>query len=443
MILIGNGILITHNKKKPLIEDGCVVINGGLIEDFGSTNEMKEEYPGHEFLDAKGKIIMPGFINTHMHIYSEFARGMSIPGAPISKNFFEILENLWFRIDKALTLEDVKYSAYTTYIECIKNGVTTVFDHHASYGAIRNSLFTIGDVAKKLGIRTSLCYEVSDRAGKDATKEAIKENIEWIDYTIKEKNDMQKGMFGLHASFTLSDETLEKCAEATYGKNIGYHVHVAEGISDLQKTLRKTSKRIVNRFFDFGILGDKTLAIHCIHINPFEMDILKNTNTAVVHNPQSNMGNAVGTSPVLPMMEKGITVGLGTDGYTSDMLESLKVANIIHKHNLCDPSATSDEPLKMLFDNNRKIAGRFFNTPLGIIEKGAAADIILVEYDSPTPLTEDNANFHIMFGMSGPKVNTVIINGELVMENRVIKSVDESEIFANARKTAKKLWERL
>lgn len=443
MQLIGNGTLITHNNVQPLIENGCVVMNGGLIEDFGTTQEMKAKYPEHEFVDAQGRIIMPGLINNHTHIYSEFARGMSISGAPVSKNFTEILENLWFRVDKTMNLDDVRYSAYGTYIECIKNGVTTVFDHHASYGAIRDSLFTIGEVAEELGVRTSLCYEVSDRAGEAATDEAIKENIAWIDHTIKNKNDMQKGMFGLHASFTLSDETLNKCREAIEGKGVGYHVHIAEGIADLQETLKKTSKRVVNRFYDYGVLGDKTLAVHCIHINGAEMDLLKETNTAVIHNPESNMGNAVGCSPILSMIDKGILLGLGTDAYTSDMLESLKVANIIHKHNLCDPSAVGNEPSEMLFYNNREITGRFFDTPVGIIDKGAAADVILVDYDAPTPVTEGNIYGHIMFGLSGARVDTVIINGKIIMKNRILCNVDEKEILSKTRNQAKDFWGRI
>ena len=213
MILVGNGRVITQDSLNPYIENGCVVIKDNLIEDIGTTQEMKEKYSGYEFIDAGGKVIMPGLINTHMHIYSSFARGMAVPGKP-SENFSEILENLWWRLDKKLTLEDTKYSAYATYIDCIKNGVTTVFDHHASPFAITDSLFTIADVAKDLGIRSSLCYEVSDRDGLKITDEGINENVNFIKYAKKDDSDLVKGLFGLHASFTLTDETLDKCADA-------------------------------------------------------------------------------------------------------------------------------------------------------------------------------------------------------------------------------------
>lgn len=295
MILVGNGRLITKNEQNPYMDDGCVVIEGNVIKAIGSTKEMKEKYSDHEFIDANKKIIMPGLINTHMHIYSSFARGMAVPGKP-SENFMEILENLWWRLDKKLTLEDTKYSAYATYIDCIKNGVTTVFDHHASPFAIEGSLFTIKDVAKDLGIRTNLCYEVSDRDGLKTIDQGIEENVNFIKFAQNDESDMVKGMFGLHAAFTLSDETLEKCANEMANLDAGYHVHTAEGIDDVIINKEKYNKKVVQRLNDFNVLNDKTIAVHCIHIDSEEMELIKENKSFVVHNPESNMGNAVGCS---------------------------------------------------------------------------------------------------------------------------------------------------
>ena len=213
MILIGNGMVITQDVKNPFITNGAIVLEDNLILEVGDYDILKNKYTDYEFIDAKGKVIMPGIINTHHHIYSAFARGMDNKEEP-GQNFNEILERLWWKLDKRLTLEDTKYSAYTTYIDCIKNGVTTVFDHHASPMHITNSLFTIGEVAKELGIRTSLCYEVSDRDGIEITDEGIAENVNFIKYANEDDSDMIKGLFGLHASFTLSDETLEKSSNA-------------------------------------------------------------------------------------------------------------------------------------------------------------------------------------------------------------------------------------
>ncbi len=441
MILIGNGKLITQNETCPLIEDGCVVVDANVISDFGTTQEMKQKYPQGTFYDAAGRVIMPGLINTHGHIYSAFARGMILKDSKVSKNFSQILENLWWRVDRALQLPEIEYSAYATYIEGIKNGVTTVYDHHASAGHVPDSLFTIADVAKKLGVRTSLCYEVSDRDGQEIADQGIKENADFLGYANKQNSDMVKGMFGLHASFTLSDKTLEKCVVAANGA--GFHVHAAEGIDDLYDSLKKYGKRVVERLFDAKILGSQTLAVHCIHINGREMDILKHTDTMVVHNPESNMGNAVGCSAVLQMMDKGILMGLGTDGYTTDMLESFKVANILHKHNMGDPSVAWGETAQMLLKNNAAICARHFEKPLGIIEKGALADIIVVDYDAPTPVTADNIASHISFGMMGRSVVSTMINGEFVMKNREIVTVDERKVMKKTREIAIDFWKRV
>ena len=438
---IGNGKLITQNKDNPFIENGCIAVDGNKIIGFGPTSVLRQKYADAEFYDASGRVIMPGLINTHGHIYSALARGMSLSDAKPSKTFQDILENLWWRVDKSLDLPEIKYSAYTTYIDCIKNGVTTFFDHHASAGRVNGSLFTIAEVAKELGIRTSLCYEVSDRDGEKIAQEGIEENAAFIQYARKQKSDMIKGMFGLHASFTLSDNTLEKCRKAANGT--GFHVHVAEGIEDLNDSLKRYGKRVVERLIDLKILGSKSIAVHCIYIDEHEMDLLKENDAIVVHNPESNMGNAVGYSAAIKMLQKGILVGLGTDGYTTDMLESLKVANILHKHALKNPNAAWSESPQMLFTNNAGICGRFFDAPLGVIQGGALADIIVVDYDAPTPLTAANYNSHILFGMMGRNVVSTMIDGRFVMKDRCIITADEKKIYADSRTIAQKFWERV
>lgn len=442
MLLIGNGRVITMDKDNPFIEDGCIVIKDNLIIEVGDNKTLKEKYKNDQFIDAKGKVIMPGMINTHMHIYSAFARGMASKG-PAPKNFTDILENLWWRLDKGLTLEDVKYSAYTTYIDCIKNGVTTVFDHHASPNSVQGSLFTIREVAKELGIRTCLCYETSDRDGEEILKAGIKENIDFIKSVNKDEEELLKGMFGMHASFTLSDKSLDACREAMEGINAGYHIHTAEGIDDLYHCLKNHGKRVVQRLMDFDLLSDKTIAVHCIHVNSAEIDILKATNTNIVHNPESNMGNAVGCSPVIEMMKREICLGLGTDGYTRDMFESIKVGNIIHKHNLCDPNVAWSEIPTMAFENNRKISSKYFNKEVGVLKEGAYGDVIIVDYDPLTPLNENNINSHIIFGLIGRNVTDTIINGKVVMRNREINCIDEKSIFSKSRELSSDLWKRI
>jgi len=442
MLVVGNGRLITRDAQGTFFQDGAVAIDGKLIKQVGTTAEIKAAYPEAEFIDAKGGVIMPGMINTHNHIYSAFARGLSMNNYN-PKNFDDILEGMWWRIDRKLNLDDVHHSAMFSYMDNIKNGVTTMFDHHASFGAVEGSLDVLSKAADQFGIRTSLCYEISDRDGVDLMKASVKENADFAKACLKRSDDMQKAMIGFHASFTVSNETLEY-TKANTPEGTGFHVHTAEGIGDVHDSLKKYGKPVVNRYFDFGILGDKTLCVHCIHIGPAEMQLLKDTNTAVVTNPESNMGNAVGCSPAIQMLNKyGILVGLGTDGYTNDMFESYKVGNIIHKHHLADPTVAWGEIPTMLFDNNKVIANRYFETPLGVLEEGAAGDVIVVDYYGSTPLNGSNYNGHILFGMNGAMVRDTIIAGEVKMRNRELVGMDEAKICADSQAQAADFWNRV
>lgn len=438
MLVIGNGKLFTRNDEMPFVENGAVAIEGTKIAAVGETEAIKKQYGDAEFIDAKGGVIMPAFINTHEHIYSAMARGLSIKGYN-PKGFLDILDGQWWTIDRHLTLEQTKYSAVETLISCIRNGVTTVFDHHASFGQIGGSLFTIADVAKELGVRACLCYEISDRDGMDKARESVMENAEFIRYALKDDTDMIAGMMGMHAQFTISDATMELAA-ANKPDEVGYHIHVAEGIEDLHDCLKKYGKRIVDRLMDFNILGEKTLLGHCIYINPHEMDLIKDTNTMVVHNPESNMGNACGCPPTMELVHRGILTGLGTDGYTHDMIESYKEANVLHKHHLCDANAAWGEVPKMLFENNAAIANRYFKTPLGVLKEGAAGDVIVVDYNPPTQLDASNINGHILFGMTGRDVVTTVANGRVLMKDREIKVIDVEEAMAKCREESAKLW---
>lgn len=437
MILIGKGTVITRDSANPLIPDGGVLLDGERILKAGDYETLRKEYPQAELIDARGQLIMPGLVNTHEHIYSSFARGLSIKGYD-PKGFLDILDGMWWTLDRHLTLEQTRLSAVATYIDCIKNGVTTVFDHHASFGAIEGSLFQIADAAKELGIRTCLCYEVSDRDGEEKARASVKENADFIKYAALQDNDMIKAMMGMHAQFTISDKTFELCRE-NMPEGVGAHIHVAEGIEDLHDCLKKHGKRIVNRLMDHDLLGPQTITAHCIYVNEQEMELLKATDTMVVHNPESNMGNACGCPPTMEIFKKGILTGLGTDGYTHDMYESFKVANVLHKHSLCDANAAWTEVPAMLFEGNAKIANRYFKTPLGVLKEGAAADVVVVKYDPLTPLTKDNINGHLLFGVNGAMTQTTICSGKVLMKDRELTVIDEAKAMADCRQAAAEL----
>ena len=397
MYILGNGRLITRSQALPYLENGAVCIDGTKIKAVGETAALRAGYPEAEFLDARGGVIMTAFINAHTHIYSALARGLSIKGNNPT-NFYEVLDGTWWAIDRKLTLKGTKASADALYIDCIKQGVTTIFDHHASYCEIPGSLFQIA-----------------------------------------EKDPMLAAMFGGHALFTISDKTFDRMVAANNGRT-GYHIHVSEGMNDVYDSLQNYGRRPVQRLQDHGILGPKTILGHCIHVNTAEIELIKNTDTMVVNNPESNMGNAVGICPVLPLSKAGILLGMGTDAYTNDMLESLKVALCSQRSNACAPNVAWCEVTDMLFKNNAKIGARYFDAPLGVLEPGAAADVIVMDYKPFTPFSDANIDGHMIFGMTGRQCQTTIANGKLLMKDRELIGIDEEAVNAHILEESKKLW---
>lgn len=442
MLLIGNGTVLTLGQSNRIIPQGGVLIQDSKIREVGLTNDLQSRYPEAQFIDAQGKLIMPGMINTHMHLYSTFARGMDSKSKP-PRNFRDILEGLWWKLDKLLSLQDVYYSALPSLIECIKTGTTTIIDHHASPRAVRGSLSTLAKAAQEMGVRAAYCYEVSDRDGQKTAEEGLEENVDFIAACQAQRQGMAAGLFGLHASLTLSDQTLAACSKAAKRLGAGFHVHVAEGIEDLEDCQANYGMRVVERLDKFGILGPKTLAAHCVHINDHEIELLRASQTQVVHNPESNMGNAVGAAPVFKMLSRGVKVGLGTDGYTCDMFESAKVANVLQKHTLADPSTAWAEVPQMLYANNPQIAAGLFGGVFGELAAGAWGDVIVVDYLPPTPLDANNWSGHLLFGVSGRAVQTTVINGRVRLLNRELIGIDEEAVCARSRELAQEIWKKI
>ena len=442
MKLVTNGRLITRDEAaRGYYEHGAVAYEGTRIVDVGEESVLRAQYPDAEIIDANGGVIMPAFINAHTHIYSALARGLSIKGNNPT-NFYEVLDGTWWAIDRHLYRDGTKASADALYLDCIKQGVTTIFDHHASYGEIPGSLHTIAESAKAFGIRSCLCYEVSDRDGEEKCLQAIAENADWISECAQRNDPMLAAMFGGHALFTISDKTFERMVAANNGRT-GYHIHVSEGMNDVYDSLQNYGRRPVQRLQDHGILGPKTILGHCIHVNSAEIDIIKNTETMVVNNPESNMGNAVGICPVLPLYRAGILLGMGTDAYTNDMLESLKVALCSQRSNACLPNVGWCEVTDMLFQNNAKIGAKYFPDLLGVLRPGAAADIIVMDYKPFTPFSDANIDGHMIFGMTGRQCQTTIANGRLLMKDRELVDIDEEAVNAHILEAAKKLWGEL
>ncbi|MCD6309913.1 MAG: amidohydrolase family protein, partial [Candidatus Eremiobacteraeota bacterium] len=316
-LLVGNSTIVTMDDERGIIENGAVLCEDGIIKKIGKTVDLLKEYPGTKYLDTGGMIVMPGMINAHHHLYSTFARGMALKNEP-PENFTQILERLWWRLDNALSMEDIYVSALVPLIDGLKRGTTCIIDHHASQHTIPGSLDEISKAAMEVGVRHCLCYETSDRWGEEIARQGIEENERFIKRCKENPDDMRAAAFGLHASFTVSEKTLEKCMEITEKYGAIFHSHVAEDKADVDDSMEKYGMPILKRFEKSGALDNGFLAIHCIHINEEEEDIIKNKGVMVVHNPESNMNNGVGCARVPEFLEKGLVTGLGTDGFTSD-----------------------------------------------------------------------------------------------------------------------------
>jgi putative selenium metabolism protein SsnA len=433
-----NGIVVTLGLNNQVIWNGSVVTEGENIVAVGNTSDLQKSFPDAETVDCAGKVILPGFICTHHHFYSTMARGMAIPGEPAS-NFVEILERLWWKVDRALLEDDITLSAQIPLIECIRNGTTTVIDHHASPGMRDGSLDLIESAVRQAGIRASLCYEVSDR---NETGGGVEENERFIK-KIGKGDGQIAAMMGLHASFTLSDETMERCVGIAQDAGVGCHVHVAEDLADREDSLQKYGMPTVHRLEKLGAVGPKSLFIHCVHIDESEMDLIAATNTCVVHNPESNMNNAVGVTPLFQLLARNILVGLGTDGMASDMLSQMRCAYLLHRLANRDPRVAFLEAPRLLLENNPAIAERQFGVRLGELAEGRPADLAILDYQPPTVLSEANFLGHLIFGLVDATVDTTVCRGKILMQGKKILSLDEERIAARSRELAPQMWDRL
>jgi putative selenium metabolism protein SsnA len=438
-LLIQGGTIITFGNPCRVLEGQALLLEEGRIARIAPSEEIAG--PFDRVLDARGKLVLPGLVNAHMHFYSTLVRGLG-KAAP-SANFQEILENLWWRLDRKLSLDDVELSARIILIDAIRKGTTTLVDHHASPGAVRGSLDRIARAVKESGLRSCLCYEVSDRDGPAVTDDGLEENAAF-GWKYASGSDLQlRALFGLHAAFTLSDETLERASRMGHDLGVGFHVHVAEAASDVEVNRSRYRRTPVERLVAHGILSEGSIAAHAVHLNETDAESLAAHGAWVVHNPQSNLNNAVGIADVVGLVRRGIPVGLGTDAMTVAMLEELRVGLWAQHLRQDNPSCGFMELTGALFVQNPKIASALWGFPIGTLAEGAAADVILVDYHAPTPLNDSTVLGHLVFGISQAVVDTTICGGRVLMHGRKLEiDLDEAALAARSRQLAEALWER-
>jgi len=368
---------------------------------------------------------------------------MYIPGdAPDA--FPAILEQLWWKLDKSLDKDANYYSAMVCLLDAIHNGTTTLIDHHASPNSIPGSLDILADAVTKSGIRASLCYEVTDRDGLVKSDEGIAENVRFIKEAQSGKfGDQISALFGLHASLTLNDKTLEKALKEC-PDGVGFHIHAAEHIVDEYDSIKRSGLRVVERLNKFGILGPKSLVAHGVHIDAHEIALLAETGTWLSHQPRSNMNNAVGLPNVESMLNMGVKACLGNDGFSNSSWEEWKAAYFAHKLLNMDPRRMqADKIYQMAIVNNRELVKTQFNgLETGEIKAGAAADLILVDYKPFTDMTVDNFPWHVVFGFQNGMVTTTIAAGKILMRDRKVVVVDEDEVIQDAKQISTSVWKK-
>lgn len=445
-MLVTHAMLVTWDEERRLLPDHALLVRDGIITDLGPSAEMEARYPAEERLDARGQWVMPGQICAHTHFYGAFARGMAIPG-PAPKDFPEILRRLWWPLDQALDEEAVRLSAEVMLVDAIRNGVTTLFDHHASPNALEGSLDVIAEVVQRAGVRAVLAYEVTDRYGKAKARTAIEENRRFAERVRRDPaygtpQQRLAATFGLHASLTLDEDTLAAAREAC-PPEVGFHIHLAEHPADEDDSLRRTGERAADRLRRHGILGEGTIVAHGVHIDAREMLHLAETGTWLSHQPRSNMNNAVGAARVEEMLRLGVRVVLGTDGFPHAMWEEMRFAYLLPKLAAGDPRRMGGNTvMRIAIENNRALAERYFPAaPMGRLTRGAAADLIFVDWHPHTPVTPENLPWHLLFGAYERQITTTIVAGQVLMRDGALLTLDEEAIAARAREKAPQVWE--
>jgi putative selenium metabolism protein SsnA len=417
------------------ISDGAILIQGDRITAVGGTRDIRAkllessaESVGDEFIDVHGRLIVPGLLNPHQHLYSFLATGLGPVGPEDS--FTQQLENLWWRLDKVHDEESVYYSALAGAVDSVKHGVTTIFDHHASMGWVLGSLATVAKAFETLGIKGVLCYETSDRMGRDQINTHIDENLSF--WESHRGSETLQASFGLHANFTLSDESLKEIARVKPDE-LPIHIHCGEDSSDLDYCRELGYQGPVHRLEKFGLLDDRSVLAHAIHLSEQDYRILKEIHPIVVSNPESNAKNQVGR------MDRGriSEYVLGTDGMSGDILKTLRSHYL-----LGEGRKESLEKLReAVFSTKAKVQQKYF-PDAGTFGTGAKADIAVLDYTPLTPITLENLMGHLIFGAKGGKVFMTVSDGVIIYRDGVMTSIDEESLVRKAQKTAERLHRR-
>ena len=414
------------------VEPADLRVEGSKIAARGNL----DPHPGDEVIDCRGAVVLPGLVNGHTHLYSALAVGMPPPPrAP--RNFLEILQLVWWRLDRALDPQSNETSALIGALDAIHCGTTTLIDHHASPNSIANSLDQIESGLSRVGVRGVLCYEVTDRNGDPGSRAGLRENRRYLDKCAARHDGRFAALVGAHASFTLSDVLLEEIAGLSARSGAGVHIHVAEDPCDEAACRDEHKTGLIERLARHNLLTPSSVFAHGTHLSPDAIDRINAAGLTMAHNARSNMNNSVGYAPVGKLR---VPVMLGTDGIGSDMFAESKTAWFKARDGKADVSPACI--VGMLAASARR-ASRSLGATVGKLAVGAEADIVLTDYLPFTPITTGNAVAHFLFGLSARDVRHVMVAGNWVLRDRTPTKLDEPQARADASVTTRTLWHRL
>ncbi len=431
-LLLTNATLVDLDPIR--VREGWLRVADGSIAETGE-GTPPEDYSGDR-LDCQGRLLMPGLVLGHTHLYSALATGMPAP-ARAPENFREILELIWWKLDEVLDAESVRLSAVAAGCRAALCGVTTIIDHHASPNAIAGSLDEVRAGLDAVGQRGVLCYEVTDRHGSAGREAGLAESRRFLQSCSSVTDNSVAALVGGHASFTLSDEALSAMARLCDEFSCGAHIHCAEAPADDEESLRLFGHTAIDRLQSHGLVRPETILAHCTHLSAESIHQVQEAGAVIAHNPRSNMNNQVGYANTSVMREGPVI--LGTDGIDGDLFaESATAFFQARDHH---SSASMADVLTWITESARFASGTLGVT-LGRLTPGAAADIVLLDYAPAQPVETDNLLGHWFFGVGSRHVESVMARGRWIVRNREIVSPEAHRQLEMLPTVSRQVWSK-
>ena len=425
------------DRKRRVIKDAGVAVVDGRIDAVGPADDVAKGFRADEIVDSRGCIVMPGLICSHTHLYGIALRGSALNIRPPS-DFLQILQRLWWPVDEALTNDDAYATALAAGAESLANGTTCYADTYSAPNAIEGSLDHIAKASNEVGIRGVISFEATERRNADEGTRGLKENLRFIG---RKDKGRAMGMISLHASFTVSDDLISRGVEASRSHRVPLTIHVSEGPNDSYHNMERYGVRSVERLHRRGLLSPRAVLAHCVHLNEREIGLIAKSSASVAHNPMSNMLNAVGVASLTDMVDHGVNVGIGNDGYVFDMFENMRACFLLQRVARRDPNRpTPQEVVEMCTVNAARAYGL---SSQGSIEVGKKADIIVVRPAFTATPYSGSVYGYIVNSFRGPDVRDVMVDGQIVMKNRKLLTLDVQKAEAKVLKTMGRLWNRL